>query len=397
MASITILSANAGSSSIKFGVFSADDQRDGVEKIAEAQVSGIGQVAAMLHVRDVAKPETTAPLGEIDQAAAVAVLLDWLAVKLAGEPLAGIGHRIVYGGPHNFSSKHITDSLEEQLRALAPFDPEHAPAALDLVAALKQQFAGVVQVACFDTAFFRAMPPVAQMLPLPRKYQEHGLRRYGFHGLSYQYLLLALEKAHGQQVAQGRVIFAHLGSGASLAATNAGQPVDTTMSFTPASGVMMSSRSGDLDPGIAWYLEQEAGVDAETFNNIINHDSGLLGVSGLSADMYTLLQHEGANEHAAEAIDLFCYQIKKAIGALSATIGGLDTLVFSGGIGEQSAAIRTRVCDGLGYLGIELDDHKNAGNAACVSAPDSRAMVCVVPTDENAVIASEVLRVINKG
>ena len=259
--------------------------------------------------------------------------------------------------------------------------------------ALRQAYPNIPQVACFDTAFFHDLPRVAQILSLPRKYESAGLRRYGFHGLSYSYLQSAFTSLAGTGAVNGRVIYAHLGSGASLAATLNGKPVDTTMSLTPASGIMMSSRSGDLDPGVFGFLERR-GVNTDQFTHMVNHESGLLGVSELSADMQTLLEHETDNVKAKEAVSLFVYQIKKSIAALSATIGGLDSLIFAGGIGEQSPIIRSRVCQGLDYLGIEIDETKNQGNSQLISSNNSRVGVHVIPTDEAQIICQQVLHCI---
>ena len=252
-------------------------------------------------------------------------------------------------------------------------------------------------MACFDTAFHYDLPRVARLLPIPRRYEAQGVRRYGFHGLSYAFLMRELARLAGAEAARGRVILAHLGNGASLAAVREGKPVDTSMAFTPAAGVPMSTRSGDLDPGLVWYLARTEKMDAKEFNEMVNFQSGLLGVSETSADMRDLLQREGQDVRAAEAVELFCYQVRKWIGAFAAALGGLDTLVFAGGIGENASPIRARVCDGLGFLGIELEQRRNVKHAPLISPDSGRVKVRVIRTDEALMIASSVARVLNLG
>jgi acetate kinase len=252
-------------------------------------------------------------------------------------------------------------------------------------------------VACFDTAFHHDLPRVARLLPIPRRYEAQGLRRYGFHGLSYAFLMGELARLAGSEATQGRVILAHLGNGASLAAVRYGKSVDTSMSFTPAAGVPMSTRSGDLDPGLFWYLARTEGLDPKRFNDMVNFQCGLLGVSETSSDMRDLLEHEAQDVRAAEAVALFCYQVKKWIGAFAATLGGLDTLVFAGGIGENASVVRARICDGLRFLGIELDEKRNLANDGVISAAAGPVVVRVIRTDEERMIAEMVCRVLDLG
>ncbi len=259
---------------------------------------------------------------------------------------------MVHGGPEYSRPQRITRELVAALRELSPFDPEHLPEEILLTEAFQRRFPDLPQVACFDTAFHRDMPRVARLLPLPRRFDAKGVRRYGFHGLSYAFLMEELARLAGEEAARGRIILAHLGNGASLAAVHRGKPVDTSMGFTPAAGVPMSTRSGDLDPGLVWYLSQREGMGAKEFNEMINSRSGLLGVSETSSDMRDLLDREGEDERAAEAIALFCYQVKKWIGAFAAALAGLDTLVFAGGIGERAPAVRARIC---AWAGISWD------------------------------------------
>ncbi|PIZ62318.1 acetate/propionate family kinase [Candidatus Saccharibacteria bacterium CG_4_10_14_0_2_um_filter_52_9] len=383
-----ILTVNAGSSSIKLDLFSINNS-GGLERVLNAAITRIGQAGALLSVSRQDDEKQTHQLDGVDYGSAIDHLVQWLVAEVPLEEIAAIGHRVVHGGPAHSQPELLTDDLERELSSLIAFDPGHAPAALQLINVLRQQFPDVPQMACFDTAFFHDMPRVAQQLPLPRKYEAQGLRRYGFHGLSYNYLLAAFGEMAGETAANGRVIFAHLGSGASLAATFGGQPVDTTMGFTSASGIMMSSRTGDLDPGIIGFLNQQGGLSIEDYGHMVNFESGLVGVSETSADMYTLLQAETTDERAAEAVNLFVYQVKKSIGALAASLGGLDSLIFSGGIGEQSPLIRQRVVEGLGFLGIELDDTANQQQAELISAPHSTAGVHVIATDEAQVIARQ--------
>jgi acetate kinase len=271
------------------------------------------------------------------------------------------------------------------------------PEEIQLTEAFHRRFPDLPQVACFDTAFHHDLPRVARLLPIPRRYEAQGVRRYGFHGLSYEFLMGELSRLAGSEAAQGRVILAHLGNGASLAAVHHGKSVDTSMSFTPTAGVPMSTRSGDLDPGLVWYLARTEGLDAKRFNEMVNFQSGLLGVSETSSDMRDLLEHESGDVRAAEAVALFCYQVKKWIGAFAAALGGLDTLVFAGGIGENAPPVRTRICDGLGFLGIELQEKRNVANEGVISAATSRVGVRVIRTDEEQMIARSVCRALGIG
>jgi acetate kinase len=323
--------------------------------------------------------------------------MDWIEERFGGGTLTAVGHRVVHGGPKYSEPKRITRELVEELHRLSPFDPEHLPEEILLTGAFHRRFPDLPQVACFDTAFHHDLPRVAQLLSIPRRYQAQGLRRYGFHGLSYAFLMEELARLAGPQAARGRVILAHLGNGASLAAVHDGKPVDTSMGFTPTAGLPMSTRSGDLDPGLVWYLARTEGLDAKQFNEMVNFQSGLFGVSETSSDMDDLLRRENEDVRAAEAVGLFCYQVKKWIGAFAAALGGLDTLVFAGGIGENAATVRARACDGLGFLGIELKEEQNVANAGVISAAASRVAVRVIRTDEEGMIAKTVCRVLGLG
>jgi acetate kinase len=389
---------NAGSSSIKLAYFLIGSEPNSHQNtsLLELTAVNIGQPSAALHIRLNGQPPQEYHQAIANHEAAALLLLGKLSDETPLANIAAVGHRIVHGGPHYAGPQHITEEVERDLQTLAGLDPEHTPIALRLIHILRQRLPDARQVACFDTAFFHDLPAVAQIIPLPQKYRQQGLRRYGFHGLSYDYLLSSFGRIAGETAANGRVILAHLGSGASLAAIHHGKPVDITMGFTPVSGITMSTRSGDIDPDVAWYLQQQFGVSTEEYHRIIHSESGLLGVSGSSADMRTLLEHEATDQSAALAVELFCYDVKKAIGALSATLGGLDSLIFSGGIGEQSAIIRARVCAGLGFLGIELDEAANAKHRELIASDASRVGVHVLPTNEAQVIYQQTLQAINR-
>jgi acetate kinase len=337
--------------------------------------------------------QVTAP----DHTVAVGVLMDWLEERIGRDTLTAVGHRVVHGGPKYCKPQQITAEMVEELHQLSPFDPEHLPEEILLTGAFHRRFPDLLQVACFDTAFHHDLPRVACLLPIPRRYEAQGVRRYGFHGLSYEFLMGELGRLAGTEAAQGRVILAHLGNGASLAAVREGKSIDTSMSFTPTSGIPMSTRSGDLDPGLIWYLARTEKMSAKQFNKMVNFQSGLLGVSETSSDMRDLLEHETQDGRAADAVALFCYQIKKWIGAFAAALGGLDTLVFAGGIGENAPTVRARICDGLEFLGIELEERPNAANAGVISAAASRVVVRVICTDEERMIAKTVCRVLGLG
>ena len=390
-----ILTINGGSSSIKFALFEGGDS---LRRILEGGIERIGLPEASLRVKGLNQADNfsrlvTAP----DHTAAVNVLMDWLEESIGSGSLGAVGHRVVHGGPKYSQPQRITAEMVEELHHLSPFDPEHLPEEILLTEAFHRRFPDLPQVACFDTAFHHDLPRVARLLPIPRRYEAQGVRRYGFHGLSYAFLMGELARLAGTEAAQGRVILAHLGNGASLAAVRDGKPVDTSMSFTPTAGVPMSTRSGDLDPGLVWYLASTEKMGARQFNEMVNFQSGLLGISETSSDMRDLLDRETQDVRAAEAVALFCYQVKKWIGAFAAALGGLDTLVFAGGIGENAPMVRDRICDGLGFLGIELEEKRNAANAGVISAAASRVAVRVIHTDEELMIAKTVCRVLGLG
>jgi acetate kinase len=390
-----ILTINGGSSSIKFALFEAGDS---LRRLLGGGIERIGQPDALLRVKGDGQEDTfsrsvTAP----DHTAAVNVLMDWIEKRSGNDALTAVGHRVVDGGPKYSAPALITKEMVDELRQLMPFDPDHLPEEILLTAAFHRRFPDLPQVACFDTAFHHDLPRVARLLPIPRRYEAQGVRRYGFHGLSYAFLMEELGRVAGAKAAQDRVILAHLGSGVSLAAVRDGRSVDTSMGFTPAAGVPMGTRSGDLDPGLVWYLARTEKMSPKQFNEMVNSQSGLFGISETSSDMRDLLDRETHDVRAAEAVALFCYQVKKWIGAFAAALGGLDTLVFAGGIGEQSPTVRGRICDGLGFLGIELEERRNAANEGVISTVDSRVAVRVIRTDEERMIAEAVCRVLDLG
>jgi acetate kinase len=389
---IRILTINGGSSSIKLALFEVDGS---LRRILEGKIERIGLPEAIFTVKGLNKAENfSREVAAPDHMAAVAVLMDWIEEQIGCEALAAVGHRVVHGGPKYREPQRITKEMMEELRDLEPFDPEHLPEEILLAEAFHRRFPDLLQVACFDTAFHRDMPRVARILPIPRRYDRKGVQRYGFHGLSYSFLMEELERLAGPKAVRGRVILAHLGNGASLAAVQDGKPIDTSMGLTPTAGIPMSTRSGDLDPGITWFLARTEKMSAKKFNEMVNFQSGLLGVSETSSDMRDLLSGEKEDSRAAEAVALFCYQVKKWIGAFTAVLGGLDTLIFTGGIGENAPAVRARICDGLEFLGIELEENQNAANAGVISAGDSRVAVRVIRTDEEVMIAKMVCRLL---
>lgn len=382
-----VLTLNGGSSSIKFALYELGAPGTAPQRGLSGQLDRIGQPEARFTVRAVAGASPSSqPVVVASPAAAGQWLVDWLARQPALATVQAVGHRVVFGGAAHQAPEVVAPALLADLKQLIAYDPDHLPAEIALIEAVAARFPQLRQVACFDTAFHRAMPRVAQQLPLPRRLAAQGLRRYGFHGLSYAYLLEELGRQAGSAAAQDRVILAHLGSGASLAAVLGGQSQDTSMGFTPAAGLVMGTRSGDLDPGVAAYLMQQQ-LTAKQFNHLINHESGLLGVSETSADMQDLLAAQATDTRAAEAVALFCYQARKWVGAYAAVLGGLDTLVFSGGIGEHAAEVRARICAGLEFLGLELDAAHNATHAAVISSAGSRVVVRVIPTDEERMLA----------
>ncbi|MEP6737828.1 MAG: acetate/propionate family kinase [Chryseolinea sp.] len=382
-----ILSINGGSSSIKFALYKTDEI---LTLLLDGEVQNIGAENAKLNFSNLAtnqKGVVAIRAGDHDQAANH--LIDWLEKQDAFARVTTVGHRIVHGMKHT-EPELITADLLVELKKISAFDPEHLPEEIKLIEVFETRYPALKQIACFDTSFHTSMPQVAKLLSIPRRYFANGIQRYGFHGLSYAYLMEELERVVGTKASRGKVILAHLGSGASLAAVKDGKSIDTSMGFTPTAGLPMGTRTGDLDPGVAWYLMDQEHLTPQQFSHMINHESGLVGISETSSDMRELMKIRDSDKRAEEAIEFFCYQTKKWIGSFSAALGGLDILVFSGGIGEHSSEIRSRICDNLEFLGIELDAEKNQNNEYVISAERAKVMVRVMKTNEEFKIAKMV-------
>ncbi len=387
-----VLTINGGSSSLKLGLYAVSGA---VEKLWSGKAERIGEPESLLTLASVEDParKETESVALPNHRAAFTRVIDWLRERGGGlESIRGAGHRVVHGGPNFSQPQRVDRALLDELKRLSPYDPEHLPAEIDLIECAREQLPDAPQVACFDTAFHRMLPPVARLLPIPRELEEKGVRRYGFHGLSYEYLLEELARQAGQEAARGKVILAHLGNGASLAAVRDGKCIDTSMAFTPAAGMPMGTRSGDLDPGLVWFLHRTEKLSAKDFHRMVNYRSGLLGISQRSGDMRDLLEVEASDRQAAEAVAFFCYQAKKWIGAYAAALGGVETLVFAGGIGEHAAPVRARICEGLDFLGIRMDATANERHASLIST--GPVAVRVIPTNEELVIARAVRKAI---
>jgi acetate kinase len=362
----TVLAINAGSASLKSALFTFES-----------------------HPRLITRDVTTTRDGS-----GVRDLVRRLSMQRRDAPLVAIGHRIVHGGPDYDTPRRITADVLAELKHLIPFAPNHLPAAIALIETVTAADPDLPQVACFDTAFHHQLPEVARRLPIPHQYDQRGVRRYGFHGLSYAYLLQELQRRAGADAAHGNVVIAHLGNGSSLAAIRGGRSIDTSMCFTPLGGVVMSTRSGDLDPGVIAFIARAEGLDADGVEQLFSHRSGLLAISAATGDMRELLERERTDPPSRLAVDIYSYQIKKWIGAFAAALGGLDTIVFSGGIGEHAPEVRRRICDGLEFLGVRLNHERNAANREVISAADSRVTVRMIPTDEELMIAQAAFEIL---
>jgi acetate kinase len=380
-----ILTINSGSSSIKVGLYEMGETE---HLVLSGSLQRIGLKAGSFHIDDSDKKTILDKRIELpDHEIALKILFDWLQRHAPGKNLDAVSHRVVHGG-EKYSTPHlITPAVLSELKKIIHLAPDHLPHEIKAIQATSHYFPNLIQVACFDTAFHRQMPQLAKMLALPRHYQHSGVIRYGFHGLSYEYILQELRKEAGDEVADGRIIIAHLGNGASMAAISNGKSVDTTMGFTPAGGLVMSNRSGDMDPGVLVYLLEEKSLNPSALNELINHQAGLLGVSGISSDMRDLLDKENSELHARQAVDLFCYQASKHLGALAAVLGGVETLIFTAGIGENAPIIRQRICRNLAFLGIHIDPQLNDTNAAIISPKQASVAVRVMKTDEDLMMA----------
>ncbi|HZR81075.1 MAG TPA: acetate/propionate family kinase [Candidatus Binatia bacterium] len=406
---IVVLSVNSGSSSLKLSLDEIGATRADERRLAAGSVDAIGLGESRLALRDAAGRNLRDGASACaDHPAAMHALLDALGdAGLLGDPhdtsergaarerqparLDAAGHRVVHGGSDHVAPERIDDALLEDLRRLTPYAPLHQPAAIACVEAVRERFPSLPQVACFDTAFHRRMPEVAERLPLPSRLWDEGVRRYGFHGLSYEWVVSEL----GAE-ALGRAVIAHLGNGASLAAVRDGRSIDTTMGFSPTGGLMMGTRSGDLDPGVLLYLLRERGMSPADVDRVVNHEAGLAGVSGTSSDMRALLAARASDARAALAVEMFCWLLRKHVGAMAAALGGMDALVFTGGIGEHAAPVREETCRGLEHLGVRLDRDRNAGHAAVISTPGSSCTVRVVAADEDRMIARHTARTLSR-
>lgn len=385
-----VLTINGGSSSIRFAVFAAGAARPSASGLIER----IGQRGAnLVHIdaAGVASPPLRVPTA--DHNAAAEYLLGWLEERTFFPSIRAVGHRVVHGMRHS-EPERVTPALLAELHRITPYDPDHLPREIELIEVIRRRHPRLPQIACFDTAFHRSMPRVAKLLAIPRRYSAKGVERYGFHGLSYAYLMEELVRLGDPAAKRGRVILAHLGNGASLAAVRDGRSIDTSMGFTPAAGLVMGTRSGDLDPGLMSFLSRREHMTPARFEHMVNHESGLLGVSGTSSDLRDLCAREATDPRAADAVALFCYQVKKWIGAYAAALGGLDTLVFAGGIGENAPRIRARICAGLEFAGITLHASRNAKSADLISTTAGRVAVRVIRTNEELMIARSVTRVL---
>ena len=390
----SILAINGGSSSIKFVLYEAGKP---LQRRFSGMVDRIGLSGTNLTFNDPDKSrQDSRSLAAPDHRSAANFLIDWLEKQPGFESVVAVGHRVVHG-MHHTAPELVTQKLLEELHRISPHDPEHLPREIELIEKFRQRHPKLPQVACFDTAFHSTMPRVAKLLPIPRRYDAKGIQRYGFHGLSYAYLMEELARLGDTAATNGRVILAHLGNGASMAAVRDGKSIDTSMGFTPTAGLVMSTRCGDLDPGVSPYLARTEQITASQFYEMANSKSGLLGVSDTSSDMRDLLAQEAHDVRAAEAVALFCYQAKKWIGSFAAVLGGVDTLVFAGGIGENAPLVRARICAGLAFLGIEVSELRNMESAGVISRAGGRVTVRVIHTDEDLMIARSVRCILDSG
>ena len=387
-----ILVLNAGSSSIKFSVFETLPDRS-LSAGAHGQVEGIGTTPHLAVTDAGGLTLADEPVAGVDHAAAIAAIHDWFASHVGREDgFDGVGHRVVHGGMTYFEPVLIDETVLAELQALVPLAPLHQPHNLAVIRAVQAVAPAIPQIACFDTAFHRNQPSVAQEFALPRDMTAKGVRRYGFHGLSYEYITSVLPRL-APEAADGKVVVAHLGNGASMCAIDRGRSVASTMGFTAVDGLPMGTRTGALDPGVILYLLQHEGMDAAAIERLIYHRSGLLGVSGLSSDMRTLLASD--RPEAREAVDLFVYRIGRELGSLVAALGGLDALVFTAGIGEHAPPIRARVCATAAWVGITLDPKANDRGGPRISTAESRVSAWVIPTDENLMMARHTRRLLD--
>ncbi|NTV01783.1 MAG: acetate/propionate family kinase [Chlorobiaceae bacterium] len=388
---ITILAVNTGSSSIKFSLYESGAVE---ELLFSGSLTRIGLRDGRFSVTD---PEgrfiDCRRLETADHAEACRIVFSWIRTHGPGMPDA-VGHRIVHGGPRHSAPEMVSVELLASIAELVPYAPEHLPQALNALRQAAWTFPGVFQVACFDTAFHMSMPPVARLYALPEPYRSAGVQRYGFHGLSYEYILGELTALRDRLARRGRIIIAHLGHGASMVAVRDGRSIETTMGFSPAGGLVMGTRTGDLDPGVLLFLLHEGHLSVDGLRDLVNRRSGMLGVSGTSDDMRDLLEAESSEKAARQAVELFCYQARKHAGSLAAVLGGVDMLVFTGGIGEHAPEVRWRICSGLEHLGIRIDSDRNRENSSIISHDSSSVIVRIMKTNEELTIVRQTRRLL---
>jgi len=388
----SVLTINGGSSSIKFALYEVNEP---LKLLLSGQIENIGTKNILFYFfkeRSTEKNKIVIQAEGFD--AAINRLVDWLEKQIDFDEVKGVGHRVVHGMEHT-KPQIINGELLDDLKEISDYDPDHLPEEIKLISVFQARYPKLVQIACFDTSFHTTMPVVAKLLAIPRRFNRMGIHRFGFHGISYAYLVEHLTKVECNPMFRERVVLAHLGNGASLAAVKDGKSIDTSMGFSPSSGIPMGTRTGDLDPGVAWYLMKAEKLSVNQFNDLVNHQSGLLGVSETSSDMHELIKIQETDSRAKEAIELFCYQAKKWIGSFAAALGGIDTLVFSGGIGENSPEVRERICEGLAFLGIELDKEENFNSGPVISAATGSVCVRVIKTNEELMIARSVCDILN--
>jgi acetate kinase len=388
-----ILTINSGSSSLKFSIYRIDKEREKLER--KGELTNIGQDSGLMRVEDGEGSEMLKKDEDIkDHEEAFTLLFDWLKKDSPEEDISGIGHRIVHGGAYFIDPILLNKINLTDLDKLKPLAPEHLPHELKAIKIVNNRYPELKQAACFDTGFHSNMPIVSRRYPIPDEYRKQGIRRYGFHGLSYEYIMQELQKEEEKQIHEKRIIIAHLGNGASMSAIKNSKSIDTTMGFTPAGGLIMSTRTGDLDPGVMIYLMKEKGMHISDLNKLVNEKSGLLGISGESSSMKDLINSR--DEGAKLAVEMFCYQARKYLGAFISVLGGLDMLVFTAGIGENSPKIRDRICSNSDYAGIIIDNKRNKQNERIISSNESRVTVKVMKTNEELMIARHTWRLISE-
>ena len=387
-----IIALNTGSSSIKFAWYEIGETE---HLIFSGSLTKIGDRNGMFSVQDDQGISLSSEsVAAQNHDAACDYVFSWIMSQSEGSKPDAVGHRIVHGGPLYSTPQIVTSELITSLESLSPYAPEHLPQAIKAVRHVARLFPETLQVTCFDTSFHSTMPAVAKLYALPESIRKEGVQRYGFHGLSYEYILIELKRQLGAQAVKKRIILAHLGHGASMAAVKNGKSIETTMGFSPAGGLVMSTRSGDLDPGVILFLLQQNKMTPAAIKEMVNRQSGLIGVSGSTDDMRDLLKVKEVDDSAKQAIELFCYQARKYIGTLSVVLGGLDSLVFTGGIGEHSSEIRSRICAGLEFLGIRVDEEKNRINSTIISPENGQVDIRIIKTNEELMIARHTMRIL---